>query len=458
MNFAEKIRFFVALWLGKSVFILSRIAGKNGTTLPGAWALRIYPNLIGELSGQLVKGVVMVTGTNGKTTTTNMLAAAISKSGVKLTFNQAGANLITGVTTAFINSTGWDGHIQTEMALLEVDEATVIKVAPQVKPKYVLITNFFRDQLDRYGELDKTVFLVKDTISNFLPKAKLVLNADDPLVAQIGVGRKDAIYYGVGANKYSTTANNQSREAKYCSFCGASYVYDLYYYGQLGVYHCSHCGFKRPVPKYLAEDIELQGLDGITFSITGEKFHIQHQGFYNLYNALAAATVALSMDIDVSTVRTALAEFSPQAGRMEQFQCGATKLTLSLVKNPTGLNEVMRAMVQVGKPVNLMLAINDNAADGRDISWLWDVDFEELNGKVEHVVCSGIRAEDMAVRLKYAGIATERLVVIKDLSQAVAQLLDYSGPDQAVYVLPTYTALFPVRDVLNNLRSKVYAT
>ncbi|MDA8442053.1 MAG: MurT ligase domain-containing protein [Peptococcaceae bacterium] len=458
MNFVTKLRFIAAVWLGKTVFWLSRLMGKNGTTLPGALALKLSPQLIGYLARQLPKGTVIVTGTNGKTTTANMLAAIFAKTNLNLTFNQAGANLITGVATAFLNSSDWSGSIKTEMAVLEVDEATVSKVAPQVMPHTVIITNFFRDQLDRYGELDKTVWLVKETVLDNLPKAKLILNADDPLVAQIGVGRTNVVYYGVSANEYGTAQSNQAREARHCSFCGYTYVYDFYHYGQLGIYRCPKCGFKRPAPQVLAEEVGLHDLEGISFKVGATDFYLQHQGFYNVYNALAAIAAAENMGIDDQTIKTALQEFKPQAGRMEQFAVGTNRITLSLVKNPTGLNEVIRAMVQGNKQLDLLIAINDNAADGRDISWLWDVDFELLQGRIDHVICAGTRAEDMAVRLKYAGIATDKLAIIKDLNQALASLTERQHSEQGIYVLPTYTALFPLRDALSKLRSKAYAT
>jgi len=458
MKLFNTLRFLLAIWVGKTVFFVSRLAGKKGTTLPGALALRVYPALIGWMAKQLPRGCVMVTGTNGKTTTSNMLAEVLVKSGLKLTFNRAGANLITGVTTAFLNSVTWDGRIRTDLALLEVDEATVIKVVPAVRPHTVVITNFFRDQLDRYGELDKTVSLVKDSIYKYLPDARLVLNADDPLVAQIGVGWQDVLYYGAATSSLSSKQSVQAREAKYCSFCGHTYVYELYHYGQLGIYRCPNCDFKRPDPEILAEGIELNGIDGSKFTFRDTEIQLQLQGFYNVYNALAAAAAALSLGVDQSTIKQGLEQFSPQAGRMERFKLGEDFLTLNLVKNPTGFNEVIRAMVQGGRPLCILIAINDNAADGRDISWLWDVDFEVLRDPAQSVVCAGTRAEEMAVRLKYAGLDPERLLVVKELGQALDVFDRQVRSGQGAYVLPTYTALFPLRELMGALRRKGYAS
>ncbi len=458
MGLSTKMRFIFGLWMGKFVFIVMRLAGKQGTTLPGSIALKICPAMVAYLAKQLPQGVIIVTGTNGKTTTSNMLANILVRAGYKLTFNQAGSNLITGITTVFLNSSSWMGKIKTDLALLEVDEATIVKVVPLVKAHTVVVTNFFRDQLDRYGELDKTVAMVRDTITRFLPETTMILNADDPLVAQMGTQMQKAIYYGVAPNRYSSITSVQAREAKFCSLCGGEYAYQLYHYGQLGIYSCPNCGFQRPQPEILATEVELKGTMGAEFCLGTTKIELKHQGFYNVYNALAAAAAAISLGVSPSTIGQALQDFAPQAGRMEQFAYGDSPITLSLVKNPTGFNEVIRAMVQTDRQLGLLIAINDNAADGRDISWLWDVDFEQLAGQVHWVVCSGVRAEDMAVRLKYAGIEAERLVVVKTLSGALQAALDRIKPDEGIYVLPTYTALFPMRDLLTKVRRYSHAS
>ncbi len=458
MRLVARLRFLFALWLGKFVFFAARISGKKGTTLPGALAIKLCPELITYLARQLPNGAILVTGTNGKTTTSNMLAAILKKTGAKITFNEAGANLITGITTAFLNSATWLGRIYTDMALLEVDEATVGKVAPLVKPHTMVITNFFRDQLDRYGELDKTVALVKNTVQAYLPQTKLVLNADDPLVAQIGVGREGIVYYGVAPSEYSTTESSEAREAKYCSFCRHTYEYEIYHYGQLGIYRCPNCNFRRPKPQVSAENIKIHGFKGISFGLGDMEISLRQQGFYNIYNALASVATALSMGINKDLIKDALEQFAPQAGRMEQFAYGIHEITLSLVKNPTGFNEVIRAMVHSDKQLGLLIAINDNAADGRDISWLWDVDFEKLEHKLAWVICSGIRAEDMAVRLKYAGVDPEKLITIKDLSLAFDKMLDKVEGDLGFYVLPTYTALFSMHELMSTLRRTAYAS
>ncbi|HWJ03577.1 MAG TPA: MurT ligase domain-containing protein [Verrucomicrobiae bacterium] len=454
----DKCKLICAIWVGKLTYIISKVLGKKGTTLPGALALKVYPHLIAALAGRVPKGAIIVTGTNGKTTTSNMLAAILQHAGLRLTFNAAGANLITGVAAAFLNSVSWTGKVMTDLALLEVDEATVIKVAPMVKPQSVIITNFFRDQLDRYGELDKTVQYVKSTLEMHLPKTELILNADDPLVAQIGVNRDNVIYYGIAPTQFSAKESFEAREAKYCGLCQQVYEYDIYHYGQLGIYRCPNCGFKRPTPEYLATDVRLNEQGGISFCLDSMGIDLKHQGFYNIYNALAPAAAALNMGIDARVVKEALEDFAPQAGRMEQFRYGVHDLTLSLVKNPTGFNEVLRTMVMQQRPLGLLIAINDNAADGRDISWLWDVDFERLHDKVKWVICAGTRAEDMAVRLKYAGIDSDSITIIKDLGQAKDKMLGLIEGNIGVYVLPTYTALFPMREIMSNLRSTVYAS
>lgn len=447
-------RFWLAIWAGKGISGLLKLLGKKGTTLPGKIALDFESNLIGLLSVDYTDGIIMVTGTNGKTTTANLLAQILKSEGRSFAFNQAGANLITGITGALLENTGWSGKSKVKMALLEVDEGTVPKFCQQVAPQVAIITNFFRDQLDRYGELDTTIKLVRDALP---PETYLILNADDPLVAQFGRNKIHTLYYGVERTPESKPISTETREARFCPNCGEALAYELYHYGQLGKYACEFCGYKRPDPPVLAKEVEA-GTEGIYFQVDQTPYTIALQGYYNLYNALAAMTAAKRLGIKDREIQRGLKEFVPQAGRMEQFFLPEGSLTLTLVKNPAGFNQVLQTVLSnKDHPIRLYIGINDLAADGRDISWLWDVDFEDLaqdEERIQLIVCSGLRAEDMAVRLKYAGMPVDKLIIEHDLGRSLDILLNNLGGLETIFILPSYTLLFPMREILENRQVK----
>lgn len=440
-------RFWLALWAGKLITLGLLITGKKGTTLPGKIANWLDPRIMHHLGAAYTEGIIMVTGTNGKTTTSNLLASILSQAGKVFAFNQAGANLVTGITGALIQNTGWNGASQARLALLEVDEATVPKFCEQVSPSLAIVTNFFRDQLDRYGELDTTVRMVKGS----LPKnTVLILNADDPLVAQFGANHNQAIYYGVERTPDSRSESQETREARFCPGCGTALDYTLFHYGQLGIFKCSGCGFHRPEPKILAKDVHPKE-GSLQFRIDEGAFMITLQGYYNLYNALAAFTAARELGLSDKVIEKGLRLFIPQAGRMERFLLPEGDITLTLVKNPTGFDQVIQTMIGVDQPLGILIGINDLAADGRDISWLWDVNFERLGSnesRIQKVVCTGLRAEDIALRLKYAGVSVEKLVLDHSLTGALDRLKESKAEGEAWFVLPTYTLLFPLREIL----------
>lgn len=447
------IQLVLAIMVGKTIITVNRFLGKKGTSLPGMVALKICPNLISQLRRQHDK-VIVVTGTNGKTTTSNLLAEIFIANKSTLTHNTAGANMASGIATAFIEASNIYGQTTGNIAIIETDEATMPIVLPDLKPDMVIVTNFFRDQLDRYGELDKTIQLTVDAISK-QNNTEVVLNADDPLVATIG--RKVNLpvkYFGIAQNKYSIKHNTQVIEGRYCPFCQGEYQYDYYQYGQLGGYTCPQCGYKRPQPDFLISEMEL--IDGISFTLVTdagqEEYNLSLQGFYNVYNALAAVTAALEAGIDSPTIKKGLTQYAPNAGRMEKFNIRGHEATLALVKNPTGFNEVIKTAVRTTGQKNLVIAINDLAADGRDVSWLWDVDFEILaDATVENIVCSGLRGEDMAVRLKYAGVPADKILFQKNLKEAINICINQSKPENKIYILPTYTNLFATAEILQNM-------
>lgn len=458
-----KLRLILAIIVARLAMFMSRLTGRGrGSSLPGKLALRIYPGVLSHFRDQPRKGVVMVTGTNGKTTTSNMLAAILEHSGYRVVANREGANLMTGVATAFIRAGSLSGRINCDYAVMEVDEAVFPVVLNRIKPNLVVVTNFFRDQLDRYGELDTTIKKVLQAIMKLPAGTKLVLNGDDPLVARLaGESGYPALFYGVRPAIELSAGASYSREAKFCPFCGTELQYGVYLYSQLGDYNCPGCGFARPLPDLEAISVreDETGIEALVDGPGGRwEVKLPVRGLHNLFNALAACSATLSLGVAPQTAAASLAGYVPATGRMETFRYGNRTVLLTLVKNPTGFNRALSVLLEnpeQGKQ-EVLIAINDNDADGRDISWLWDVDFEMLAPhpeKFSRFVCSGQRAEDMALRLKYAGLPVWMVEVEKDYRRALETALN--GKGTAVGILATYTALWPVEKILGRRAERV---
>ncbi|WP_449241514.1 MurT ligase domain-containing protein [Desulfoscipio gibsoniae] len=458
------LRLIIAILVAKLAMYLSRLTGRGrGSSLPGMLALRIYPELLKHYQGRTRKGVIMTTGTNGKTTTSNMLADIMEQAGYRVVTNREGANLITGVATAYIKSGTLTARLNCDYAVLEVDEAAFPAVTRWIRPNRVLVTNFFRDQLDRYGELDTTVAKVLGALKKLSGDTELILNADDPLVARLfkETGRT-TMFYGVCPDAALSSAAAYSREAKFCPFCGVTLVYDFYIYSQLGDFKCPQCGFARPRPDIEAKDV-ISDAAGIKATIRGSgayggtwSLFIPVRGIYNAYNALAAFAAALSLGVAPEKAAYYLTKYIPAAGRMESFCYAEKQVTLTLVKNPTGFNQALTSLLAYKGKQDVMIAINDNDADGRDISWLWDVDFEVLVrylNQFNGFICSGRRAEEMALRLKYAGVPTCLLTTERNYRRALDAALH--GEGAAVGILATYTALWPVEKILGQKAERV---
>ncbi|MGQ9513007.1 MurT ligase domain-containing protein [Thermodesulfitimonas sp.] len=452
-----RLRLWTAILIGKGAYHLSRIGGGRGSSLPGLVALRLYPEMLGAFARQARCGAVMVTGTNGKTTTNNMLARVLEAEGARVVANREGANLVTGVTTAFIRASSIGGRVGYDWAVLEVDEAAFPRVAEVVRPRLVVVTNFFRDQLDRYGELDKTVSFIRSTVAK-LPATKLVLNADDPLVTMLADTGREVLFFGLGAPTRGEEAQGTTREARFCPYCGQEFTYDYYHYSQLGAYRCSGCGFARP--RAQVEALSVQTLNGVTRSVVRVRDEVltltlPTPGFYNVYNALAVFGVGLWLGIAPEKVAASLHRYVPATGRLQEFVYKGRPVYLNLVKNPAGFNESLNLLTASPEPKDVFIALNDNDADGRDISWIWDVDFERLENRKEilRFVCAGRRAEEMALRLKYAGIAVQKIETCSHFAAGVRRALE--GYGSIVYLLATYTALWPVEKILRRLATEV---
>lgn len=459
------VRLAAAIAAGKAAGLASRVVrAGGGTTLPGVVARRIAPNTLRLLTARLAEGVVLIAGTNGKTTTARMLATVLSASGRRVLHNRAGANLLTGLTATAIAGASIAGRLQAEAGLFEIDEAALPGALAETGPRLVVLHNLFRDQLDRYGEVDTIARHWRAALETLSPAAVVLLNADDPAIAALGEGLAARVrYYGLDDPRHSGGVTYLA-DSQFCRRCGARYAYSAVFYGHVGHYACPRCGHVRPAPDYRLVRLDTGGAEGsrlfITWAGGALELSLPLPGIYNAMNALAAAAAALSLGVAPALIRDTLARFHAAFGRIERVDAGGKPLLLVLIKNPVGASETVRMLTSAQADVtgtaaghlamalNLLIAINDRHADGTDVSWLWDADFERLAGRVDHVVVSGTRAHDMAVRLKYAGIEPDRIVIEADLDRAIDAALAHLPDGATLYTLPTYTAMLELRAVL----------
>jgi lipid II isoglutaminyl synthase (glutamine-hydrolysing) len=433
---------------------VSRRAGRGGTSLPGKLLMRLEPHAIGRLAARLPNGSAVISATNGKTTTAAMAAAILERGGTRLVHNRAGANMAGGVASSLLQATRRGGRLAGDTGLFEVDEFWLGQVADELRPRVLLLANLFRDQLDRYGELDTIAERWAEVAAS--SPAALILNADDPTVADLGRARGGDVhdptvsFFGVEDDAIALAEMQHAADAKHCRRCGAPYRYDAIYLGHLGRYHCDSCGATRPEPSVSARDVVLDGVRAARFTLrtpAGERpIALPLPGLYNVYNALGAAALALGLGAGLDDVAAGLQAVSPAFGRAETVRVGGRELSILLVKNPAGANEVLRTLVLEPGEHDVFAVLNDNIADGRDVSWVWDADFEVLAPRVRRATCAGTRAAEMALRLKYAGVPAERIVVEPGLGEGLDRAL--RGGEGRLFALPTYTAMLALRDVL----------
>jgi UDP-N-acetylmuramyl tripeptide synthase len=436
-------------------------------------ARRVSPEVLKQLAQQAKCGVLAVTGTNGKSTTSGLLSSILRTAGFTLVHNRQGANLVTGITASLVDAAKWDGTIDADYCLFEIDEAALPLIASEVKISTVLVTNLFRDQLDRFGELDTTAKLIASGIAK--NSSNSVLNADDPNVSQLApdtarlfFGVEDVVSVaaangsgstgaatknGAGKNgdqEILSTSNANDKELSSCSKCGSEIDYDLFFYGQLGHWHCTKCQVKRPTPTVVASSVHVH-TESSTFKLSignrCSEVTVPLPGLFNVYNALAAAAAASHLGVSIEAIRQGLKSYKTLFGRSEKITVHGKHVLIQLIKNPAGASQAIRAVTS-DKNARILIAINDNLADGRDISWLWDADFEQLAWHEKKLVVSGQRAEDMAVRMKYCGIKSENIVMNAKLDKALDQALNMVQPGETLWVLPTYTCLLELQKIL----------
>jgi UDP-N-acetylmuramyl tripeptide synthase len=437
----------------RAVGAASRASGRGGgTTLPGRLLLRLEPRAIARLGSRLNGGVTLVSATNGKTTTAGMLAALLEAGGRVPIHNRAGSNMTWGIATALLEQQGREG-------LFEVDEAWLPRVAAELDPSLVVLGNLFRDQLDRYGETEVLAGEWAKTAGELAGRTRFALNADDPLVADLGRDgegrrREGIVYFGIDDESQALPELQHAFDAKHCRRCGHPYAYARAFVGHLGHYSCPNCRASRPDPDVVATRIELHGMRGSSVAVRtpgGELvIELPLPGLYNVYNALGAIAAALELGIAPERIAPALDGMRGAFGRVETVAVGDKQVSILLVKNPAGTNEVLRTLKLEAAEgeLDLWIALNDRIADGRDVSWIWDADFELLAGAVRRVTCAGTRAPEMALRLKYAGWPEESIAVEPEIEASLDRAVE-EAPDQ-VFALPTYTALLELHKVLSS--------
>ena len=461
-----RLRASAAIATGRAAgTLLRRLRLGGGTSLPGLVARYVDPHVTSHLGVQIRHGSIVVTGTNGKTTTSGLVTDVLRQAGLRVWRNREGSNLARGIATSLMTHAALSGrlHEQGDAAgVFEVDEAAFPQVVAELRPRTILVTNLFRDQLDRYGEVDTVAERWRDALARLPGTTTLLLNADDPAVAALADARpagSPVLYFGIEDAPVSEDDARRVHvvDTRTCPRCRQLLTFTERFYSHIGHWHCPACGFARPTPAVRARQVSFTGLEGSRFTLetplgqTDATVHLP--GLYNIYNALAAATAGVAIGANLPAIQQALESFTPAFGRAERIAIGDRTAHLLLAKNPTGLNEVLRALGQDAASHHLFFILNDRAADGEDVSWIWDADFEQVTGKIASLTTSGTRAYDLALRFKYAGTPPD--TVEPDIGAALTAALAHVPSGETLYIVPTYTAMLAVRGEISR---RGYAT
>lgn len=447
-----KIRFFIALLVAKLTSFLLKMINRGATAAPGLYALKIDPSFLFTISKEL-KYSIVVAGTNGKTTTTRIITSILKEAGIKYVHNRTGSNLTRGIASELIN------HFQEKnlIGIWEADEAALPEIINLVKPKILILTNLFRDQLDRYGEIDSLLKKWQTALTQLKPDSLIICNADDPNLAYLTHKLKHkVIFYGIEAISLGSSKLAHAADALICPQCNNPLDYKMTFSSHLGIYNCPQCNFKKPTPDVSVTAANLGSLHTKILikdrkSVYQLTFNLP--GVYNIYNALAAYALAKVINISNEKIIFGFKKFKPAFGRSEQIIYLDKQISIFLVKNPVGFNETLKILklVSENQQIGLLFCLNDMHADSRDVSWIWDVDMKNLNNlKINNLIISGLRAEDMALRLKYSNNQINKYpnkqIVEKNMTKAINMLL--KGQEKQLYILPTYTAMLEVRKIL----------
>ncbi|TMB95821.1 MAG: DUF1727 domain-containing protein [Chloroflexi bacterium] len=434
-----------AVWAGKATGVLSRFSRLGGgTTLPGDVARAIDPDVLRKLSRDLKHGAIVVTGTNGKTTTARLVTWLLEGAGHSVVSNRAGANLIFGATAAALERAGANGRLHADWGVFEIDEASLERAVEEIRPRAAVVLNLFRDQLDRYGELEAIAKRIEGALARLSDDSHAVMNADDPRVAEIGLNlKRKPLWFGLDDPAVALHELPHAADARTCPRCGASLIFEAVYVGHDGVYHCPNGDFARPAPDLVATHIGLNGFDSVALGVSGVRIELPLGGLYNAYNALAAFAAGNALGFEPAYIAERFRTVQAAFGRQERLEAKGRKLNVVLSKNPAGFNETLRTAVDLAGGHWFLIGLNDRRADGTDVSWVWDVDFERLRGRSRVVVPAGNRADDLAVRLKYAGV--EAQPPESDPARAIDALIEATPEGETAHLLCTYTAMLDLR-------------
>jgi UDP-N-acetylmuramyl tripeptide synthase len=422
-----------------------RIGAGGGTTIPGKLLAELDRGAIDRLAARLGAGTAVVSATNGKTTTTAM-AAEILRSRYRLAHNAAGANLVSGVASALLSAGDAD------LGLFEVDEGALPELVQRLRPNAVCVGNLFRDQLDRYGELELVAERWREAVARLPAEAQLLFNADDPQLAAVAEAHANSVAFGLDDPSVARLSLQHAADSKYCVRCGTPYAYAAAYVGHLGDYRCPRGHHQRPPLEVAARGVSLQGLERASFRLDtpegSRRIELGLPGLYNVYNAVGAATLARALDAELDEIAAGLERFTAAFGRFERIAVGEKRILLLLIKNPAGANEAVRTLVDGGAPQVIVVALNDEIADGRDVSWIWDVDFEPLLAGLETLIATGGRAAELALRFRYGGLDEDAIEVEPDLAGALDRGLELTPAGGELVVLRTYTAMLGLQRLL----------
>lgn len=458
MTHLPDLRLAAAVAAAKGTYRATQLLGRSGgTAAPGLVGERLDPRLIAKVAARLPEGAVVIAGTNGKTTTSRLLTEILTAAGKRVLNNGAGSNLSRGIAASFARQSSLLGAPDAAIAVIETDEAAFPAVVAAVRPRLIVLNNLFRDQLDRYGELNSVATKWEAALAMMPPGATLVYDADDPTLCALACAARPGtalIPFGLGAHDYTLPEPTHAADAVICPQCGAALDYRALSVGHLGDWYCPTGDNARPPLAFVAEQIHLRGMDGASFVVRGDiddpvRIDAQLPGLYNVYNVVGAIAAARTLGVRSETIAETLRTFVAPFGRIERVNLLGRRLTLALIKNPTGANEVLRLLLSA-PPAPLLICINDLIADGRDVSWLWDTDFEMLAAYPAPVIVGGIRALDMALRLKYAGVPAGRITVVPEIGDALVAVAEQAEPGADAYVLPTYTAMLAAREALHD--------
>lgn len=439
----------LAVALSRMAGRLSRIAGRGGgTTVPGLVLLRVRPAAVSELATALPDGSVAISATNGKTTTARLVVDAAESAGLRVAANPSGSNLLRGVASALLDTRSVDADV----GVFEVDEAALPSTAREISPRVIVLMNLFRDQLDRYGELEGIVGAWSDLLETLPADTTVIGNADDPAIVGLLEDRPGRIFFGVADSSVGRPALPHAADTTRCRHCETELTYDLVTIGHMGHWRCPNCDWRRPDPDVTAESIRLGGLEGQTLEIAvagnTTQLSVELPGLHNSYNVAAALATTTAMGLDVAASATAMTGTQAAFGRAEKVQIADRQLVMLLAKNPTGANENVQTLLLESGALEVLVILNDRTADGQDVSWIWDVDYEPLIPRLAGLTLAGDRAYDLALRFRYAGMDSSELSVVPDIAEALDAAVASTAEGSTLYALPTYTAMLDLRSVL----------